>query len=251
MRQWTSWSRPGRSLIGAVSVARRVGRSDGGLPCRARTTGRISSSKLARAADPDRHEVDRAAELPYQVALANRDSTDGEDEVGRARRSVDRLDQGGLVVWRHRADVGDRAELGKQRTQRRRDGVVDLTRPERGARWADLVAGRHDAHDRARVGDEMISAHGGDRRQLARTEDRASRQDQRAGNEVFTGGADMPPRLDGPVDDHRPTVDLRHLDRDDRVRAGRHGSPRRDRDRRPGRDLTRKGPAGQSTPENL
>ena len=61
----------------------------------------------------------------------------------------------------------------------------------------------------------------------------------------------MPPRLDGPVDGHRPTVDLRHLDRDDGVRAGWHRGPRRDRDRCPGRDLTRKGPASQSAPEDL
>ena len=134
----------------------------------------MSSSKLARAAaglpgrphrgtpatrpnangrpaqrDLDRHEVDRAAKLPYQVALADRDSTDGEDEVGRAGRRVDRLGQGGLVIRRNRAKFGDRAEFGEERTQRRRDGVVDLTRPERGAWWADLIAGGHDAHDRA------------------------------------------------------------------------------------------------------
>jgi hypothetical protein len=164
---------------------------------------------------------------------------------------VDRLGQGDLVIRRNWADIGDRAELGEERTQRRRDGVVDLTRPERGARWAELIAGGHDAHDRAWVGDEKVAAHGGGGRQLAWTQDRASRQDQPAGEEILTGGADMPPRLDGPVEEHRPTVDLRHLNRDDGVRAGWHGGPRRDRDRCPRRDLTREGPAGQSAPENL
>ena len=128
---------------------------------------------------------------------------------------------------------------------------MDLTRPERGARWAELISGGHDAHSRAWVGDETVAAHGGGRRQLARTQDRARRQDQPASEEILTGGADMPPRLDGPPDDHHPTIDLRHLDRDDGVRAGRHGGPRRDRDRGAGRDLTCEGPAGQSAPENL
>jgi len=113
-----------------------------------------------------------------------------------------------------------------------------------------IADGRH-AHDRAWVSDETVAAHGGGRRQLARTEDRASRQDQPAGEEILTGGADMPPRLDGPVDDRRLPVELRHLDRDDGVRAGRHGGPRRDHDRCPGRNLTRKGPAGQSAPQDL
>jgi hypothetical protein len=201
--------------------------------------------------DLDRHKVDRAAKLAYEITFANRDSADGEDEVGSAGRRVECLGQRGLVVRRHWAHVGDRSEFVEQRAQRRRDCVVHLTRPERGARWADLVAGGHDAHHRAWVGDEMVAAHGGSRGQLARTEDGASRQDQRASEEVFTGGADMLSRLDGPIDDHRPTVDLRHLDRDDGVRASRHGGPRRDRDRCPGDDLTREGPAGQSAPEDM
>jgi len=112
---------------------------------------------------------------------------------------VDRLGQGGLIIRRDRADIGDRAELGEEPGQRRRDGVVDLTRPERGARWAELVAGGHDAHDRAWLGDETVAAHGGGRRQLARTEDRAGRQDQPAGAQVLTGGADMPPRARRPA----------------------------------------------------